>query len=79
MIPKSKCLDQLLFVIKSKNSIDKTQVIKVISQAYNIIDKNNLIFITVLIGATANNINRNILYITFGINTWKTKKIVRNQ
>lgn len=76
--PKSKYLDELLFIIRSKGGINKSQIIKVISQAYDIIGKINSIFITTLIRVIFNNINRGILYITLRINTKNTKKIVNN-
>ena len=36
---KLKQSDQLFFIIKSQNNIGKNQIIKIISQAYNIINK----------------------------------------
>lgn len=66
---KLKQSDQLFFIIKSQNNIGKNQIIKIISQAYNIINKIDQIFITALTKAIINNINRYILYIILKINT----------
>ena len=67
VISRPECSDQLLLVIRNKSNIDKSQVIKAISQAYDIIGKSNSIFITTPTGAVANNISGSTLYIAFGI------------
>ncbi len=69
--------DQLLLVIRDKGNIGKSQVIKAISQAYDIIGKSDSIFIITPIKATANNISKSTLYTALMINTWKTKEIVK--
>ena len=56
MIPRPKYSDQLLLVIRGKGGVGKSQVIKVISRAYDIIGKGDLFFITAPIRAAANNI-----------------------
>ena len=76
---RPKCLDQLLLIIRGKSSIDKSQVIKAISQAYDIIDKGNSIFITAPTRAAANNISRSILHTALRIDTWKIKETVKGQ
>lgn len=43
-------------------------MIKTIGQIYNIVDKDNQIFITALINVIANNISKNTLYLALEIN-----------
>lgn len=78
MTPRFKYLDQLLLIIKGKSRINKSEVIKIISQTYDIIDKINSIFITILTKDIVNNISRSTLHIAFGIATQKIKGIVKN-
>lgn len=78
-IPRPKQFDQLLFVIRSKSNIDKSQVIKSIYKVYNIISKIDRIFITASTRTAANNINSSILHIVLGIDTQKTKASVQVQ
>lgn len=79
IIPWLKYLDQLLFIIRSKDSIGKSQVIKVISQTYNIIGKIDTIFITTLTRVIANNISKSILHTTLAIDIQKIKEIFKDQ
>lgn len=66
---KPEYSNQLLLVIRSKDNIGKSQVIKAISQTNTIIGKINSIFITALSKTTTNNISRSTLYIVLGIDT----------
>lgn len=70
-------LDQLLLVIRDKSSIDKSQVIKIIRQTYNIIGKNDSIFIIAPIKIRADNISECTLHTALGIDTRKIKEIVK--
>ena len=75
--PRLKRSDQFLFIIRSKGSIDKSQVIKAISQAYDIIGKGNSIFITVPTETVVNNISGSTLHIVLEIGTRKIKETVK--
>lgn len=79
--PRLEQSNQLLFVIRGKSSISKSQIIKAINQVYNVIGKIKQFFIIVLIRTAANNRSESTLYmvITLGINTWKTKASVQRQ
>lgn len=76
---RPKRLNQLLYIIKGKNSVDKSQIIKAISQTYNIIGKINSIFINAPDRAIVDNIIESTLHIILGIDTQKTKKRVKSQ
>lgn len=65
--------DQLLFVVSSKNSIGKSQVIKAINWAYDIMGKIDQIFITAPTKAAANKINGNTLHTVLEIDIRRTK------
>lgn len=77
IIYRPECSNQLLLGIKGKGNIGKSQVIKAISRAYDIIDKINSIFIIALTRAAANNISESTLHTVFGIDIRKTKEIVK--
>ncbi len=71
--------DQLLLVIRGESGVSKSQVIKAISQAYNIIDKSDSIFITAPTRVAADNISESTLHTALGIDTRKTKETVKGQ
>ena len=77
--PRPKRSNQLLFIIRGKDGIGKSQVIKAIGRAYNIIGKSDSIFITTSITAATNNISKSTLHIALKIDTQKIKEIVRDQ
>ncbi len=77
--PRLERSDQLLLVIRSEGGVGKSQLIKAISRAYDIIGKSDSIFITAPTRVTADNISGSTLHIALGINTQKTKEIVKNQ
>ncbi len=77
--PRPECSDQLLLIIRGEGSISKSQVIKAISRAYDIIDKSNSIFIIAPTGVAANNISGSTLHTALGIDTRKIKEIVKSQ
>lgn len=79
VIPIPERSDQLLLIIKSKGNISKSQVIKAISRAYDLIGKNNSIFITTPTRAAANNISESTLHTTLEIDIRKTKETVKGQ
>ena len=76
---KSEQSNQLLLVVRGKSNIGKSQIIKAIYQACDIISKVNQIFITALIGAAANNISGCTLYIILRIDIRKTKESIKRQ
>lgn len=71
--------DELLLVVRGKSDIGKSQVIKAINRAYNVIGKVNQIFITAPTRAAANNISGSTLHPTLGIDTQRTKRSVQRQ
>ena len=71
--PRSKQLDQLLLVVKGKGGVNKSQVIKAINRAYNVIGKIDQIYIIALTGAVADNISRNTLHSAIGIDIPRIK------
>lgn len=76
VISRLKQSDQLLLIIRGKDGVSKSQVIKVINWAYDVVSKINQIFITALTEAIFNNINGSTLHIGLGINTRKTKSLM---
>lgn len=69
MTLRPEYLGQLLLVIKSKSNVGKSQVIKAISRAYDIIGKSNSIFITALTRTATNNISGSTWHTAFEIDT----------
>ncbi len=77
--PRPERSDLLLLVIRGKGNVGKSQVIKAISQVYNIISKSNSIFITAPTKAVANNISGSTLHTTLEIDIRKTKETIKGQ
>lgn len=76
-ISKPEQSDQLLFIVRDKSGINKSQIIKTINWVYNVISKIDQIFIIALTRAVANNISKITLHIVLGIDTWRIKVSVQ--
>ena len=77
--PRLEQSDQLLLVVRRKGGVGKSQVIKAIYRAYDVIGKVDQIFITAPTKAAANNISGSTLHTALGIDTRKTKESIKGQ
>ena len=77
--PRPEQSDQFLFVVRGKGGVGKSQVIKAIYRAYDIVSKVDQIFITTPTEAVADNISGSTLHTAFGFDTRKTKELIKGQ
>ena len=77
--PRPERSDQLLLVVRGEGGVGKSQVIKAIYRAYDVVGKVDQIFITAPTGAAADNISGSTLHTALGIDTRKTKESIKGQ